>query len=380
VDLSRFSELDLSSTISIEEQDERIWAHADEELRKFWDLDPQSPREPIHATIVGASGSGKTVHALTALFNWYRREKRTIFVIDSPKGECIRFGKVFGRQNVIVHYPKWIENSISIRRESYTPKPYADASELLLNLEPDRFNIDLGFNMFLESFHSVKGRKAEFKRFVTELSSGLTRAFKSLSPATIYIEEAKNILPSKGHTVVDEQLSLSERMTSLIQVARGFNFNALCVTQGLNQINNGARHEMKYKFFYYIEDPNFMASGYLADRWFNYINQQLPPFHFFFWRNSRCYFMAGAIPPERMVPFWPEPVDLVYTFTPSVNLNVDDDEKLNQKLLEAWGRYRNYADVARHTGVNYHTVRYRLLNLLREEEGTGEANGQGIAH
>ena len=382
VDLSKFSEVDLSASTSQEEVDERTRAHADEELRRFWELDPKSAREAMHAVIVGGSGYGKTVHAFSALYNWYKKEKRTIFVIDSPKAESVRFGKVFGKQNVIVHYPKWVENSIRIRRESYNPKPYADASELLLNIEPDRFNIDLGFNMFLESFHSVRGRKVEFKRFVAELSSGLQRTFKDISPATIYIEEAKNILPSKGHSVVDEQLSLSERMTSLIQVSRGYDFNALLVTQGLNQINNGARHEMKYKFFYYIEDPNFMASNYLSFRWFNYINQQLPPFHFFFWKNSRCYYPVGAIPPDKVVPFWPEPVDLVYTFTPSVNLNVDDDEKLDQKLLEAWNKYKNYADASRYTGINYHTARYRLQRLIQEKaEGEeGGENGQSLAH
>jgi len=383
-DLSLWESPDLSGMLSSpEEKEARIRGAALSEFMRFWDLIPESENALMHAMAIGDSGTGKSSLCLAALNNWYKKYKRTIVIIDiGKKGEAIEFGKLYGAENVLVHIPAWLVDNFSIRsRQRYTPVPYESAFDFLYNIQPNKINIDLGFQAYLDLCE--QGKKKEFIRFVSEFNAVIRERFMDLYPATFYIEEAKSLIPARGHGVMDQQMALSNNISTFIQQARGFGFNLLAATQGFNLINSEARAQMAYKFFFHLRDRNAFADPYMSFKWFNFVNKRYVnksrtkhdgrkgteldfSHHFLFWKGWECYWTSAVIP-KSALPFTPHPVGLkFYAKQETVKQGEDKGERYYTKYKQLGTK----ADVARHFGVSYGEADYWIKKYEREHPPT----------
>lgn len=381
-DLSHaFRPADLSRQVNPTEVAERIRRKALIQFGRISTLSPEGENDPMHAMAIGQTGQGKTTLCLSLLRNWYANTKRTIIIIElGKKGESIELGKEFGEENVIVHIPEWLSEGFSIRsRQQYTLMTYDSAWDLLYNIQPRKINIDLGFQAYLDLYNTDRKKKKEFRQFISEFNAVIRERFMDLFPATVYIEEAKNLIPAKGHAIVQEQMDLSNNLASFIQGARGFGFNLLAATQGFNLINPEARNEFQYQFYFKVRGMDALGDPYLKYFWYSWIRKKLPKHHFFFFVDPGCYFPAGCIPRDQ-IPFAPQPVGLRFFVKPSTE--AEGDGELGEKVWEKYKQLRNVRGVAVHLGITFGSARYWIDKHKQKEaekiiEPSPEAGGGG---
>lgn len=358
MDLSqKFQPVDLSHPRNPADRRAAVRRNALIQFGRICNLAPEGENDPMHSIAVGTTGTGKTTLMLSLIYYWYLNTHRTVFIIEvGKKGESIEFGKLFGAENVIVHIPKWIEPSFAIKsRQRFTLLTYDSALDLLYNLRPGKINIDLGFQAYLDLYSVDRNKKREFRRFVSEFNAVLRERFTDLFPCTIFIEEAKNIIPSKGHNVVAEQMDLSNNLSSFIQQSRGFGFNVAVCSQGMNMINPEARNEFQYKFIFKVKYPGALSDSYLEYFWYKWIRKRLPKHHFFFYMDPDCYFPAACIPRDK-IPFAPQPVGLRYYVRPE---DIVEEKDVPLKIWEHYAKHKmSVQDISTRMGITYSKARY----------------------